>query len=133
MIRVLAQYFMQNEEILLIQEKVRNTILRGENHFQEFKTALEGKPENKRPRLVKHICSDIGEGLVSFANADGGAILIGVEDNGDITGVPHSEDDISQMILAPKTHVYQGQELPNCIATKLELDNKKILYFSVNK
>lgn len=121
------------EDILLLSEKVRNTLILGESHFREFKSALDGKPDNKKPRLTKSICADIGEGLVSFANADGGAILIGVEDDGTITGIPHSEKDIQTMLDSVKTHVYNNQQLPLNSANKLLLDNKIILYFSVNK
>lgn len=121
------------EDILLISDKVKNSIILGESHFREFKTALEGKPDNKKSRLVKSICADIGEGLVSFANADGGEILIGVEDDGTITGVPHNETDIQTMLNAVTTHVYQNQNLPINKASKLVIDNKTVLYFSVNK
>jgi ATP-dependent DNA helicase RecG len=121
------------EEALLIQERVKHTIILGESHFREFKTALEGKPGNKKPRLIKKICEDIGEALVAFANADGGEILIGVEDDGTITGIPHDEEGISAMLAAVKTHIYKGQELPLTASTKLILNNQTILYFSVNK
>ena len=121
------------EDILLLTEKVRNTLILGESHFREFKTALEGRPDNKKARLVKSICADIGEALVSFANADGGTIIIGVEDDGTITGIPHSEDEIQVMLNAVNTHVYQKQQLPLNNANKLELDGKTVLYFSVNK
>jgi ATP-dependent DNA helicase RecG len=97
------------EEILLIADKVKNTLILGESHFREFKTALEGKPDNKKPRLVKSICADIGEALVSFANADGGEVLIGVEDDATITGVLHNEADIQTMLNAVTTHVYQNR------------------------
>ncbi|GHT14062.1 ArsR family transcriptional regulator [Bacteroidia bacterium] len=121
------------EDILIIQERVKNTITLGESHFREFKTALEGKPENKKPRLTKKICEDIGEALVSFANADGGEILIGVEDDGTITGISHNEKEINTMLAAAKTHVYHGQILPLTASTKLVINNLTILYFAVNK
>jgi ATP-dependent DNA helicase RecG len=121
------------DDILLLADKVRNTLILGESHFREFKSALEGKPDNKKPRLTKSICADIGEALVSFANADGGAILIGVEDDGTITGIPHAEEDIQKMLNSIHTHIYKDQQLPLNNANKLILDNKTILYFSVNK
>jgi ATP-dependent DNA helicase RecG len=121
------------EDILLLADKVRNTLILGESHFREFKSALDGRPDNKKPRSSKSICADIGEALVSFANADGGAILIGVEDDGTITGIPHSDEDIQTMLNAIHTHIYQDQQLPLNSANKLVLDNKTILYFSVNK
>jgi ATP-dependent DNA helicase RecG len=120
-------------DLLLLTDRVRNTLILGESHFREFKSAVEGRPENKRPRQTKSICADIGEALVSFANADGGAILVGVEDDGTITGIPHSEDDIQTMLNSTQTHVYQNQQLPLTTASKLILDAKTILYFSVNK
>ena len=121
------------DDILLLADKVRNTLILGESHFREFKSALEGKPDNKKPRQVKSICADIAEALVSFANADEGAILVGVEDDGTITGIPHSENDIQVMLHATQTHIHQHQQLPLNNANKLTLDNKIILYFSVNK
>ncbi len=121
------------EDILLLADKVRNTLILGESHFREFKSAMEGRLDNKKPRLVKSICADIAEALVSFANADGGAILIGVEDDGNITGIPHSEEEIEIMLNATKTHIYHQQQLPLNNANKLILDDKIILYFSVNK
>ena len=120
-------------DILIIQERIKNTIILGESHFREFKTALEGKPDKKKPRLTKKICEDIGEALVSFANADGGELLIGVEDDGTITGIPHSEDEINTMLRAIHTHVYHGQELPLASSTKLIINDLAILYFAVNK
>jgi ATP-dependent DNA helicase RecG len=121
------------DDVLIIQERVKNTIILGESHFREFKTALEGRSDNKKPRLTKKICEDIAEALVSFANADGGEILIGVEDDGTVTGIPHSEEDIKSMLDATKTHVYQGQELPLTTSTKLKIGSLTVLYFSVNK
>ena len=121
------------DDILLLTDRVRNTLILGEIHFREFKSALEGKPENKKPRLVKSLCLDIAEGLVSFANADGGSILIGIEDDGTITGIPHSDNDIETMLNATKTHIYHGQQLPLNNCSKLIIDNKTILFFSVNK
>ncbi|MDX2249176.1 MAG: ATP-binding protein [Bacteroidia bacterium] len=121
------------EDILLLTDKVKNTLILGESHFREFKTAYEGRPGNKKPRLTKSICADIGEALVAFANADGGAIIIGVEDDGTITGIPHSEDQIQMMLNAVNTHVYQNHKLPLNNTNKLEIEGKIILYFSVNK
>ncbi|MEN9914717.1 MAG: hypothetical protein RL528_1476, partial [Bacteroidota bacterium] len=121
------------DDILLLADKVRNTLILGESHFREFKSAIEERPGNKKPRLTESICADIGEALVSFSNADGGAILIGVEDDGTITGIPHKEEEIQTMLLSINSHVYKDQQLPLNNASKLVLEDKIILYFSVNK
>ncbi len=121
------------DDILLLTDKVRTTLFLGENHFREFKTAYEGRPDQKRPRRFAAICQDIGEALVAFANADGGAIIIGAEDSGLITGIPHSDSRIAEMLNAVHTHVYHGQVLPLVNANELVLDEQRVLYFSVKK
>lgn len=121
------------DDVLLLADRVRNSLILGESHFREFKSALEGKPGHKRQRLAKSIAADIGEALVSFANADGGALIIGVEDDGTISGIPHSDDDVQMMLNAVKNNVYQNQQLPVTHTSKLEIQDKIVLYFAVNK
>src|SRR5687767_2782057 len=106
-------------ETLLLIERVGNTIQLGESHFREFKSALHGSEGEKHLRPVKSICEDIAEGLVAFANADGGELLIGVEDNGRISGVPHDVTDIQKMLAAPRSHVHADSILPLTTATEL--------------
>lgn len=120
-------------DILLLQERVQNTIHLGESHFREFKSALAGKADAKKPRPVKDICKDIGEALVAFANANGGELLIGVEDDGAISGVPHNEDEVARMLAAPQTHVHADSSLPMLGAAKITLAEKNLLFFSVSK
>ena len=125
-------------ELLSIQQKILNTISAGESHFREFKSALRGAPGQKTPRPVKEICDDIAEALVAFANADGGELLIGVEDDGSITGIAHSDRDI-QLILADwKSRVQMNPDdarthLPVQMAQAVALPSGKILFFSVTK
>jgi len=121
------------EDILFLNERVSNAIKIGESDFREFKSAYQGKPDNKKPRPVKEICRDIAEGLVAFANTDGGELIIGVEDDGTITGVPHSEKDIAIMLKAGKSHVFDGQVLPLDYSVKLVIDDKIVLFFQVQK
>jgi ATP-dependent DNA helicase RecG len=120
-------------DILLLKERIKNSILVGESDFREFKSALEGRPGNKKPRLVKKICEDIAEALVAFANTDGGELIIGVEDDTTVTGVPHSENDIVTMLNAVNSHVLHGQQLPVVYHLKIVLDEKIILFFQVDK
>lgn len=121
------------EEPLSLIQRARNSIALGESHFREFKTALEGKPGNKHPRRTASICSEVGEALVAFANADGGELFIGVEDNGVVTGLQHTPEEIETMQNAVKTHIFDSEGLPlqqNCSIT---IDGKQILFFSVTK
>lgn len=119
--------------ILTVVERVKNSILLGESHFREFKTALEGRPDNKHPRRPATICKEIGEALVAFTNADGGDLFIGVEDDGTISGLSHSKEEINEMLNAVKTHILEPDELPLLKAEVVDIEGKQILLFSVDK
>ena len=121
-----------NDSLSLIQ-RVRNSISLGESHFREFKTAIEGRPGNKKPRNTTHICREIGEALVAFANADGGELFVGVEDDGEITGLNHTEEEISTMKNAVNTHILNAVGLPIQHMAKVAIDGKDVLFFSVAK
>lgn len=122
-----------NLDTLGLIERVKNSIQIGESYFREFKSALEGRPDNKKPRQAKKICEDIAEGLVAFANADGGELLVGVEDDGTVTGVLHGEEDLRAMLRANISHVFPEQILPMQYATSINIDGKIVLFFSVLK
>jgi ATP-dependent DNA helicase RecG len=64
-------YDMENQ-ILKVKERVEIALETGESHFREFKSAIEGNDNDKKPRSVKEICKNIAKTLVGFANADGG-------------------------------------------------------------
>ena len=80
-----------NDKLLRMSERVEISLQIGESHFREFKSALEGPPENKKPMQWKTIATKIADTLVGFANADGGELLMGVEDDGEVTGVAFPE------------------------------------------
>lgn len=122
-----------DSNILRLDERIKNAIQAGESHFREFKTAWQGAVDAKSPRSAQAIRKDVGETLVAFANADGGMLLIGVEDGGAITGVPHTTDEIDSFLKAVTENVHADTPLPAPQAMKLQLDGKTVLYFSVDK
>lgn len=119
--------------ILNLDERISIALQLGESHFREFKTAFEGSPQNKKHRNVRDICVDIAETLVAFANADGGELLVGVEDDGTVSGVDPSGDKLDILLAAPRTHIHKDTPLPAPRATKVTYRNKSILYFSIAK
>lgn len=122
-----------DKNILNPDERIGIALQLGESHFREFKTAYEGPPESKRHRNIKDICVDIAETLVAFANADGGELLVGVEDDGTVTGVDPSGSKLDVMIAAPRTHIHNETPLPSPRVSKITHDQKLILYFSIPK
>ena len=122
--------------ILTFQKRIQQAIHLGESHFREFKSALEQKPEGTLRRDAKLIAKDIGETLVAFANADGGELLVGVEDDGHVTGVPHIREHLVTIQKAVITHIHPDTPLVNPEVRTLDVSTipgSKIIYFSVQK
>ena len=121
------------EELLRLKERVDIAIEIGESYYREFKSALEGTLDNKIARDIKEICSDIAKTLVAFANADGGELFIGIEDDNTVTGIPHSDEKISLILNAPVNNVLDETPLPLKRASLINYSGKKVAYFSVEK
>jgi ATP-dependent DNA helicase RecG len=125
---------MDQVQIVNLEERALIAISLGESHFREFKSVLHGPPEKKVLRETKSICEDIGEALVGFANADGGELLIGVEDDGAITGIECASASIIEYFeKAPVTQVHSKTPLPSIKKASLMLKGHRVLYFSVQK
>jgi ATP-dependent DNA helicase RecG len=121
-----------HEELDLI-ERVELAIRIGESHFREFKSAFDGRPESKEPRPIRELLVDVARTLVGFANADGGELLIGVEDDGSISGVAHSPTDIELLLKAPTSHVHAETPLPSPRIAVVQVEGRKVVYFAVPK
>lgn len=74
------------------EEKIMNTIEKGENYFVEFKEtyAFERKTNEKR---ADHLIHSAVKNINAFLNSKGGQLFIGVKDNGEITGL---EDELAK-------------------------------------
>jgi len=117
-----------------MNERARTAIELGESHFREFKSAMEGPPDAKKPRPPKDIATNIAQTLVAFANADGGELLVGVEDNGTVTGLNEFSDKDFQLLEdAAITRVHADTPLPSVKKSRLSINEKTVLYFAVPK
>ena len=120
-------------EVLKMEERIQIALETGESHYREFKSAFEGKESSKKPRQVKNICKDIAGTLVAFANAEGGELIIGIEDDSTVTGILHSDEDIEKMIGSIKTHIHHDTPLHQVKSLKVNFRDKKLLYFQTTK
>lgn len=120
-------------DYLELNERIQLAIKIGESQYREFKSALDGAPGSKKPRPIKDVKDDISRTLVAFANADGGELLIGVEDDGEVTGVPYDEASVAQLLDATATCVHKDTPLPSPRKAKTTVDGKLLVYFAVPK
>lgn len=104
---------------------------REEGQFLEFKSCYE-RPGGKGPRLrpSKEVADDVAVVLSAMANADGGTLVIGVEDDKTITGVGYDrESALLKILRAPQNRVNPPL---NPRVEKCWVDGKLILIFEID-
>ena len=118
-------------ELLKLTERIQIALEISESYYREFKSAFEGPPGQKKPREIKEIKYDIAKTLVAFANADGGELFVGIEDNNSVTGIPHSLKEIEEILNSYKDCILKDTPVPLKQATVVHFKEYKIIYFSV--
>ena len=85
---------MQGEEIgrLLKQER---------GQFLEFLSAYEYRRGGSQKKRDEELAREIVRILSGMANADGGTLLVGVEPDKSVTGIPHDQNEIENLLQAP--------------------------------
>jgi ATP-dependent DNA helicase RecG len=120
-------------EALKLSERIDIAVQVGESHFREFKSAYEGPPAAKQARDWKDIARDIADTLVAFANADGGELIVGVEDDGTVTGIDRPDEVVEKLLDAPRTRVHTDTPLPTPSGTRVAYRGTTVLFFSTSK
>jgi ATP-dependent DNA helicase RecG len=87
-----------------------------EGQFFERKSAWDRSGPRPKPRKAADIARDIAETLCAMANADGGELVVGIEDGGTATGVALADDKLRLLLGVPKDRNYVSPPLP-CQAT----------------
>ncbi|MBU3175399.1 putative DNA binding domain-containing protein [Clostridium estertheticum] len=100
----------------MTQNELMEIINNGENSYIEF------KEENIKVK-------DLAEEIVAFANSEGGIILIGIDDDGNITGV--KDNGIEEKIM----NICRNNCIPNIIPIYNEfvLSDKRVSVVNISK
>ncbi|MFQ6092807.1 MAG: ATP-binding protein [bacterium] len=86
----------------MMRQEIKRLIKQPEGQFFEKKSCLERKADGKiRRRKAKDVAKDVAETLSAMANADGGSLILGVEDDDTVTGVNYPSDRIQVIEKAP--------------------------------
>jgi len=117
---------------LTINQDMQRWSATDEGPFFERKSALDRSSGRMRPRKTADLALDIAETLSAMANADGGDLIIGMENDGEVSGVPHPADKIRLLTGIPKDRNYLSPPLP-CIVREITSENGKLLlHFQVD-
>jgi len=101
------------------EREITAILKKGESLSVEFKSDVKGLPDR-----------DLVAAVVAMANTEGGLILLGVEDDGSVTGVQPSHQDT----IGVKALIANRSSPSMAISTELiEQDGKKILSITVPK
>ncbi len=76
-----------------------------EGQFLERKSCYDRSGGKLRLRPAKAVARDIAEGLSAFANADGGTFILGIEDDGQVTGTQYPPDKEQILRESPKKYI----------------------------
>lgn len=103
-----------------------------EGQFFERKSTWERSVAPPRPRKAKDIAYDIAETLSAMANADGGELVVGMENDGAISGVGLPEDKIRLLTNVPSDRNYVSPPLPCRTRDFTTDDGHRLLHFEVD-
>lgn len=103
----------------------------GESYYVEYKSAFDFGPDQRAKRDLEAIAHDIGRTVVAFANADGGDLLVGVEDSGQVTGVPFEGDRLLYLASVHRALIREAERAPDIRVHDVDLDGYRVLLFRV--
>src|SRR5262245_39950758 len=87
---------MHAEEIGLLLKQERG-------QFLEFLSAYEYRRGGTQKKRDEELAREIVRILSGMANADGGTLLVGVEPDRSVTGIPYEPNEVQSLIQAPQT------------------------------
>jgi ATP-dependent DNA helicase RecG len=101
-----------------------------ESQYFERKSAYHRDAGQRRQRNARDIAWDIVETLAAMANADGGELVVGLEDDGTVSGVPHPAAKVAVLLGAPRSTNYVQPPLV-CGAREIPSSSGSLLHFAV--
>jgi ATP-dependent DNA helicase RecG len=112
---------MHGKEIGLLLKRPRG-------QFLEFLSAYDHRRGAHQKKTDDELAREIVRVLSGLANADGGTLLVGVETDKSVTGIPHDVAEIARLVQAPQ-HLLAPPLNP--VAEKIQLGNLVLLKFEV--
>ena len=98
-----------------------------EGQFFERKSLFEGEEGKKRPRNRRTVRDEVAEVVAAFANAEGGILILGIEDDGEITGHKLPADVVRTILDVPRTRLSPS----GSAGFRYQQDDHELLVFEV--
>ncbi|MBE3132988.1 MAG: ATP-binding protein, partial [Acidobacteria bacterium] len=89
-------------DLLFTEQELRNLLERDEGQFLEFKSLWDLSTGSRHVLDRRQARDFVAEHVAAFANADGGTLLLGVEDDGTPTGHGYPADAVADLLAVPE-------------------------------
>src|SRR3972149_11253945 len=86
---------------LFNEAELRELLLRDEGQFIEFKSLWDQSVDPPRPLNRRTARDMVVECVAAFANADGGTLVLGVDDDGIPSGHAYPEGAVQDLLAVP--------------------------------
>ena len=100
-----------------------------EGQFFERKSCYDRSGKRPKRRGVRSVARDVAETLAAMAHADGGTLVLGLEDNGRPTGVDYSQDRLEVILRVTERNIRPVLKTHYQWA---HVDDVKVLVFEVD-
>jgi ATP-dependent DNA helicase RecG len=80
-----------------------------EGQHYDRKSLVEGEPGAKRPRARRAVRDQVAEYVSAFANAEGGVLILGIEDDRTVTGHTLPPDALDELLRVPERRLRPAQ------------------------
>jgi len=114
-----------------ISMDIQRWMAAGEGQFFERKSTWDLSGQRPRLRKARDIAYEIAETVSAMANADGGELVVGMEDDGSISGLGLPQDKIKLLLGVPRDRNYVSPSVP-CRARELVHQGACLLHFDVD-
>ena len=112
----------------LTADEIPRALAQGEGQFREFKSAWDrasGSPKRLNWRSLRDKIADV---VAAFANADGGLLFVGVEDDGQPSGHGYNDERVQGLLGVPESRL---RPEVHCRTGRVDIDGKEVLVFEV--
>lgn len=139
LIKLIKQKYVYKETQIKSKNKILALIKRGENFKVEFKSSLRWSYDKQSTdKKLEYV---IAKSISSFMNSDGGKLLIGIKDNGEVLGIKKDCDTLKNknidgflIELDQVINNYLGKDLHQYIMIDIiEIDQKNICVINIEK
>ena len=114
---------------LFSEEEIRALLNKNEGQFLEFKSLWDLEKNNKKAIDRRKVRDWIAEYIAAFANADGGILILGADDDGTPTGYEYPDDVVRDFLAVPERRL-RPAILTN--AQSISIDGQRLIIFQVN-